>query len=165
LKPTHSPFALYEEHLGKLVLYARQVSGEVRGAEDIVHDAWLLMERKAENAIIHEPVGYVRRVIRNLIFERNRRRRENSLAPEDMPDIVDERPSVEAQIMGREAMQLVLDAIEAMPDRQKIAIRLYHFEGLRLKDVAAQLGLSLSYTQNLIAQGMEICDRQRRLGL
>ncbi|EJU12681.1 DNA-directed RNA polymerase sigma-E/Sigma-24/FecI [Sphingomonas sp. LH128] len=156
---------MYEEHLGKLVLYARQVSGEARGAEDIVHDAWLLMERKAENAIIHEPVGYVRRVIRNLIFERNRRRRETSLAPEDMPDIVDERPSVEAQIMGREAMQLVLDAIEAMPDRQKIAIRLYHFEGLRLKDVAAQLGLSLSYTQNLIAQGMEICDRQRRLGL
>ncbi len=145
--------------------YAGRLSGDRAGAEDIVQDAWLLLDRKTDDGAIREPLGYLRRIIRNLVFAQARQAREIAVAAEDMPDIADDRPSAEAEVMARQTMDLVLDAIDAMPARQKAAIKMYHFENMKLRDIAAKLGLSVSYTQSLIAQGMEICNQQRRQGL
>ncbi|WP_081663368.1 sigma-70 family RNA polymerase sigma factor [Sphingomonas sp. YL-JM2C] len=156
---------LYRTHRDTLVNYAGRLSGDRAGAEDIVQDAWLLLDRKTDDGAIREPLGYLRRIIRNLVFAQARQAREIAVAAEDMPDIADDRPSAEAEVMARQTMDLVLDAIDAMPARQKAAIKMYHFENMKLRDIAAKLGLSVSYTQSLIAQGMEICNQQRRQGL
>lgn len=144
--------------------YAGKLSGDRASAEDIVQDAWLLMDRKARDGIIREPLGYLRRIIRNLVFAQARGARETAVAPEDMADVADDRPSAEAALMARQAMDRVLDAIDAMPPRQRAAIKMYHFEGMKLREIAERLGLSTSYTHRLIADGMEICDQRRRQG-
>lgn len=145
--------------------YAGKLSGDRVGAEDIVQDAWLLMDRQADSGLIREPLGYLRRIVRNLVFARARQSREAAVATEDMPDIADDRASAEAELMARQAMDLVLDTIDAMPARQKAAMKMYHFEEMKLREVAAKLGLSVSYTQRLIAEGLEICNQRRRQGL
>jgi RNA polymerase sigma-70 factor (ECF subfamily) len=157
---------LYRTHRETLVSYAGKLSGDRSAAEDIVHDAWLLLDRQPESTVIREPVGYLRRIIRNLVFADSRRqRREPELSVEDVPDIADERPSVEAEVMARQAIALVMDAIDAMPSRQRAAIKMYHFEGMKLREVSERLDLSLSYTHSLIVDGMEICNQCRRRGL
>ncbi|MFT3967249.1 MAG: sigma-70 family RNA polymerase sigma factor [Sphingobium sp.] len=156
---------LYRTHRDTLVNYAGKLSGDRAGAEDIVQDAWLLMDRQPERAAIREPLGYLRRIVRNLVFAQARQSRETAVATEDMPDIADDRPTAEAQLMARQAMELVLDTIDAMPARQKAAIKMYHFEDMKLREIAVKLGLSVSYTQRLIAEGMEICNQRRRQGL
>src|SRR5690606_11414512 len=146
---------LYRTHRETLVSYAGKLSGDRASAEDIVQDAWLLMDRKARDGIIREPLGYLRRIIRNLVFAQARGARETAGAPEDMADVADDRPSAEAALMARQAMDRVLAAIDAMPPRQRAAIKMYHFEGMKLREIAERLGLSTSYTHRLIADGME----------
>lgn len=157
---------LYRTHRETLVSYAGKLSGDRAGAEDIVQDAWMLLDRQTDNAAIREPIGYLRRIIRNLVFAQARREaREPSWASENMPEIADDRPSVEVELIARQTMDLVLDAIDAMPARQKAAIKMYHFEGLKLREIAQRLELSVSYTHSLIVEGMEICNQRRRQGL
>lgn len=156
---------LYRTHRETLVGYAGRLSGDRAGAEDIVQDAWLLLDRRSDSGTIREPLGYLRRIIRNLVFTQARRARETVIGTEDISDIADERPSAETEIIARQTMDLVLNAINAMPERQKAAIRMYHFDNLKLREIAAKLGLSISYTQSLIAEGMERCNRQRQQGL
>jgi len=157
---------LYRTHRETLVSYAGKLSGDRVSAEDIVHDAWMLLDRQPDNTVIREPVSYLRRIIRNLVFaDVRRQRREPKLIVEDMPDIADERPSIESEVMARQAMELVMDAIDAMPPRQRAAIKMYHFEGMKLREIAERLELSVSYTHSLIVDGMKICNQRRRQGL
>jgi len=157
---------LYRTHRETLLSYAGKLSGDRAAAEDIVQDAWMLLDRQTDATAIHEPLGYLRRIIRNLVFAQVRRQSRESLwAAEDMPDIADDRPSVEAELIARQTMELVLDTIDAMPARQKAAIKMYHFEGLKLREIAERLELSVSYTHSLIIEGMEICNQRRRQGL
>lgn len=156
---------LYRTHRDTLVSYAGKLSGDRAGAEDIVQEAWMLLDRHADSGAIREPVGYMRRIIRNLVFARARREaREMPWTAEDMPEIADDRPSAEAELIARQTMELVLDTIDSMPARQKAAIKMYHFEELKLREIAERLGLSVSYTHSLIVEGMEICNQRRRQG-
>jgi RNA polymerase sigma-70 factor (ECF subfamily) len=147
------------------VSYAGKLSGDRAAAEDIVQDAWILLDRQTDVGAIREPMGYLRRIIRNLVFAQSRQNRETAMATEDLPELADDSPSVEATLMARQAMGLMLDAIDAMPTRQKAAIKMYHFEDMKLREIAMKLGLSVSYTQRLIADGMEICNQRRRQAL
>lgn len=164
----HRDLRLYESHRDSLVSYAGKLSGDRASAEDAVQDAWLQFDRQRDVTAIHDPIGYLKRIVRNLVFEQTRRRkREDRLGltrscPEEQ-DIPDSRPGVEAECIAHQSMMLVLDTIDAMPERQKAAIKMYHFEGLKLREVAERLGLSVSHTQSLIAEGMETCNQMRKL--
>ncbi|MGE3303133.1 MAG: RNA polymerase sigma factor [Hyphomonadaceae bacterium] len=157
---------LYRTHRDTLVNYAGKLSGDRAGAEDIVQDAWLLMDRQPDEAVIREPIGYLRRIIRNLVFAQARRRsRETLVAVDDLRGLADDRPSAEAELAARQMMERILDTIDAMPTRQRAAIKMYHFEDMKLREIAERLGLSVSYTHRLIAEGMDICNQRRREGL
>lgn len=154
---------LYKTHREMLVRYARRLSRDAAAAEDVVQDAWLLFDRQSDRTAIHEPLGYIRRIIRNLIVARGRRgARETVMPAEEMDDVADCHPSIEADLAARQAMQLVLEAIDAMPARQQAAIRMYHFGGLKLREIAERLDLSVSYVHRLIVDGMKICNERRR---
>ncbi len=156
---------LYKAHRKGLVSYAGKLSGDRVAAEDIVQDAWLLLNRKIDIVEIREPLNYLRRIIRNLVFaEARQRSRETALPDDAMTNITDDRPSVETDLIARQTMERVFDAIDAMPPRQRTAIKMYHFEGLKLREVAERLDLSISFTHSLIVEGIEICNRRRREG-
>lgn len=154
---------LYRTHHYSLVRYASRLSRDRSWAEDIVHDAWLRLDRQTHTTAIEEPLAYVRSIIRNLIFAKARRPAiETAVAAEDIRELADDRPSVEAQLIARQTMELVLDAIDAMPERQQAAIKMYYFDGLKLREAAERLGLSVSHTHSLIVDGMKICNRRRQ---
>ncbi|OUI99910.1 DNA-directed RNA polymerase subunit sigma-24 [Acetobacter sp. DsW_54] len=108
-------------------------------------------------------------MVRNLVITRARRQRVEGTAGTDFDvataGIADGQVSPEENVASREAMQRIVDAIAAMPDpRQRQAIRMYHFEGMKLREIAAHLDLSLTRVHGLIEDGMVICDRVRKEG-
>ncbi|WP_349924593.1 sigma factor-like helix-turn-helix DNA-binding protein [Acetobacter pasteurianus] len=42
-------------------------------------------------------------------------------------------------------MNRVMDAIDAMPERQGKAIRMYHFDGMKLREIAQELDADFSH--------------------
>jgi len=160
---------LYSRHRQELVDYARRFSGDEANAEDIVHDAWLKMDQNAEPSAIREPLGYLKRVVRNLAIDlargRMRRRTDGGDAIDHIASShADAEPLQDVVLSDRQEMDLVLSAIEAMPDRQKKAMMAYSFDGLTIREVASQLGLSRTTTHSLIQEGLKICALRRERG-
>jgi RNA polymerase sigma-70 factor (ECF subfamily) len=159
---------LYQTHRASLLSYAARLSGDKTLAEDIVQDVWLLFSRQQIETIA-APLNYLRTMVRNLVITRARRQRVEGTAGTDFEaataGIADGQVSPEESVASREAMQRIVDAIAAMPDpRQRQAIRMYHFEGMKLREIAAHLDLSLTRVHGLIEDGMVICDRVRQEG-
>lgn len=67
-------------------------------------------------------------------------------------------PSQKA-IRGEEE-QLLMQALSALPDDQREAVRLRHLEGWALADIAGHLGRSPAATAGLIKRGMQALRRQ-----
>ncbi|MFT4091639.1 MAG: sigma-70 family RNA polymerase sigma factor [Asticcacaulis sp.] len=157
---------IYKTYRETLISYAGRLMGHRGDAEDIVHEAWLLMNRQPHADRLNQPVAYLRTIIRNLVMSRYRRDQRGPMVAESGEDyaqtISDDTPDPEAVAIARDEMQRVVTRLRQMPQRQQTAIRLYHFENLPLREVAVHLGLSVSRTHDLIVEGMEICDRLRK---
>lgn len=156
---------LYETHREALISYAGRVCGDKGLAEDLVHDAWLLFHRQ-DAAEISSPLSYLKTIIRNLSFDRRRRSifEKTTDAPfeETMEHVEASSVSPERDVAARQIMGKVMDAIDAMPERQKAAIRMYHFDGMKLREIAQELDISIGLAHKLISDGMKICIRIRK---
>ena len=60
----------------------------------------------------------------------------------------DERDPVET-LLGNEAKDILLDAIEQLPEKEKLVLSLYYNEDLNLKEIGAVLGITESRTSQL----------------
>lgn len=167
MKSKHPSFELYEAHRPGLLSYARQLSGDAVLAEDIVQDAWLLFARQSAGTIV-SPGSYLRTIVRNLLMTRARRAKIERMSEADFDvvtaTVADDAVSPEETAAARETMMRVMDALDALPERQAEAIRLYHFEGMKLREVAAVLGVSIPMVHGLITEGLAICNRIRKEG-
>ena len=160
---------LYSRHQRELIEYASRYSGDYGSAEDLVHDAWLKLDQHAQPSTVQEPLGYLKRIVRNLAIDLARRRkRRKTDGGEDLTRaasiIADDLPLQDATLIAQQDMELVLSAIAEMPERQREAIRAYHFEDLTLREVAERLGISRSMTHTLIRDGLKLCALRRARG-
>ncbi len=90
-------------------------------------------------------------VVLNLCRDRLRRRRE--VTSETLADAVDPSPGADAALIGTERGQLVAKAIATLPDRQREAILLVHYQDLSGAEAAAALGVSVEAVESLLARG------------
>ena len=68
--------------------------------------------------------------------------------------IVDERAAPEGETEGREIRRLLGDGIDKLPDRERLVVALYYFEGLTFKEIGKVLGVSESRVYQLHTQAM-----------
>ena len=65
------------------------------------------------------------------------------VAAEDLPD-------AERVLMGREKLAAVEAVIAGMPERMRAALRLFRFEERPQRDIAAELGITVSGVEKLL---------------
>ncbi len=167
MRPNARALSLYKSHRASLVSYARRLLGDPVAAEDVVQDAWLLFDQQPEPERIREPLGYLKRIVRNLVFAEARRSgRRGSTArfdpAETLERLADDRPTAEVELIMRDEMALVMRVIQSLPERQQRAFALYHFEELKLREVASRLGISVSLAHLLVTEAMQLCDEKRK---
>ncbi|TQL14996.1 RNA polymerase sigma-70 factor (ECF subfamily) [Zymomonas mobilis] len=155
---------LYQTHRTAFLIYAGRLTGGPQNAEDLVQDAWIRFAQ-CRTPEITAPVSYFKTIMRNLFqFSRKRSQLEkidNADFEHVCASVADPAPSPEQIANARQQMNKLLNIIDSMPIRQGAAIKMYHFEGLKLREIAARLELSVSFTQHLIADGVNLCSQIR----
>lgn len=121
---------------------------ELRGAgdaaEDIFQDLWMrLTERQI--GPIGDPLPYIMRAANNLMLDRYRSSRQREKRDHDWSETQPtQRPSSETALISREQLVQVEQAIDATGERAARAFRRFRVDGVAQRDIAIELGVSLS---------------------
>jgi RNA polymerase sigma factor for flagellar operon FliA len=68
--------------------------------------------------------------------------------------LVDESASPSGEVEGREIRRLLASGIDKLPERERMVVSLYYFEGLTFKEIGKVLGVSESRVYQLHTQAM-----------
>lgn len=143
---------LLDRHLAAVVATARRMLGDHSEAEDVAQETMLRLWRSGGRVEVG-PGGlrpWLRRVAVNLAIDRMRSTRRI--------DVVDEVPEQRqeadqlAGLEGREVSDRVGAALKALPERQRQALTLFHYEGLSQIEIAAAMGISDEAVESLLAR-------------
>ncbi len=153
----------YIAHRVELVDYATAIVGDRSQGEDVVQEAFLRMKSAAAGRPLEEPAGYLRRVIRNLAIDWLRRTATESRRRDDAADfeaVAEDRPTQEDVVSHRDDLRVVMAAMAELPERTRIALEMHRFEGCKLKEIAAHLGISIALAHSLVYEGLEHCRKR-----
>ena len=145
--------ALVARTLPRLLSLAGRMLGDASAAEDVAQEAFLRVWKQAPRwrpgAARFDTWLY--RVALNLCYDRLRRRRELSYA--EPPDRADEAPGPERGLEAADTGRRVSAALQALPDRQREAIVLCHYQELGNIEAAAIMGVSVEALESLLGRG------------
>ncbi|MGQ0674159.1 MAG: sigma-70 family RNA polymerase sigma factor [Hyphomicrobium sp.] len=144
--------ALLDRHLSSVLATARRMLRDDAEAEDVAQEAMLRLWRSGGSVEIG-PGGlrpWLRRVASNLCIDRNRSGRRVSVVDE-VPEQVQAPEQFEA-LSGQDVSARVGDALKSLPDRQRQALTLFHYEGLSQVEIAGAMGISDEAVESLLAR-------------
>lgn len=163
MAPEDPNLRIFVAHRRELIDYATAILRDRSRAEDLVQDAYLRIAASAGERAITEPLSYWRRTIRNLAIDVLRGRLaegRQASAFEAVAPKAEELPSQEDALAHKAELRIVLDALAELPERSRTALELHRFEGLKLKDIALRMGISVGQAHRLVHDALDHC-RQR----
>ena len=143
---------LIDRHVGSLLAVARRMLKSEGDADDIVQEAMVRVWHHAGTLELG-PGGlrpWLRRVVTNLCLDHLRRHRLTSVVAE-VPE-TPEAPDQERGLAEADLSQRVAAALAALPERQRVALTLFHYEGLSQIEVGDMLGITDEAVESLLAR-------------
>jgi len=138
------------KYRGELLRFLRARRATDEEAEDILQDLFIKVGA-LHSGPIAEPRAYLYKITANLLFDRRRsaarRARRERLwldTAQGAEQEIDEAPSIEQEMIAREELGRVFASLETLPERTTEILRMFRIDGIPQKDIAAQLGISLS---------------------
>jgi RNA polymerase sigma-70 factor (ECF subfamily) len=141
-----------DRHLPTVLAISRRMLRDDAEAEDVAQETLLRLWRNAA-ALELGPNGvrpWLRRVASNLCIDRVRARRNTTLT-----DTVPEQAEPAGQfrqLAERELGARVDAALKALPERQRLALTLFHYEGMSQIEVGEVMGISDEAVESLLAR-------------
>jgi RNA polymerase sigma factor (sigma-70 family) len=166
LKDADQYLQLFIRHRTEFITYAAKIVGDRTRGEDVVQEAFLRLRSVTPDRNLDEPIGYLRRVVRNLAIDLVRR---SSVEKKRIADGIDfealaeDRPRQDKIIEDRDDLRIVIEAMAELPDRTRLALEMHRFDGMKLKEIAAELGISVALAHGLVYEGINHC-RKRLFG-
>lgn len=143
---------LVDRHLPAILAVARRMLRDDAEAEDMAQEAMLRLWRASDRLEIGEYGArpWLRRVVSNLCIDRVRAGR-NTTVVDEVPEQA--RPADQVQALERQdASQRVDAALKALPERQRLALVLFHYEGLSQIEVGKTMGISDEAVESLLSR-------------
>lgn len=145
--------ALVARKLPRLLALGQRLLNDRSEAEDVAQEAFLRIWKHAPHWRPGEARfdTWLHRVALNLCYDRLRRRRETPSA--DPPDRPDPNPPPDQQLMAADIGARVSSALQALPERQRVAVVLCHYQELGNIEAAAIMGVSVEALESLLGRG------------
>ena len=144
--------ALVDRHLGAVLSLARRMLRDDAEAEDVAQETLLRLWRAGGTLDLgaHGLRPWLRRVASNLCIDRVRGAR-RTVVVDEVPEEA-EPPGQMVALEQQELAKRVDDALKTLPERQRLALTLFHHEGLSQIEVGDIMGISDEAVESLLAR-------------
>ena len=144
---------LMQRHLPKILAMSQRLCGSRTEAEDVAQDVFVRLWKTAEK---WEPgraklSTWIHRVTLNLCYDRLRKHRETTLP--ELPERVDESAQPAEALLAQQRKSAIDDALQMLPERQRAAIVLCHYQELGNKEAAQIMDVSVEALESLLSRG------------
>jgi RNA polymerase sigma-70 factor, ECF subfamily len=158
---------LVQKYRRPIIGFMYRMARNTAAAEDLAQEVFLRVYRSRAN---YEPSAkfstWLYRIATNLGVNHARdtrhERPENTLNLDEpdsetgtTPDLADKTPHVEEEILRRERLQAIRQKVEALPERQKLAVLMHKYQEMDYRQIAEVLKLSESATKSLLFRAYE----------
>jgi RNA polymerase sigma-70 factor, ECF subfamily len=142
---------LVELHFQPVYRVAWRMLGGRDGAEDIAQEAFLRLWRNPRQVRDGKALrSWLMQVASNLVVDRFRRQVPQD--PGELPDTADDASGPELALRRSNVTAAVDGAIALLPERQRLALVLCHFEGYGNPEIAAALDVSVEAVESLLSR-------------
>ena len=143
---------LLDRHLVGLQRFLTRMTGNAADADEVSQEAFL---RIWSHAGRWQPdrvkfTTWLYRIARNLAIDRHRKNRTTS--DDDVTMIVDESPDTAHAIDAERRQRVLRDAVAELPERQRTALMLCHFDGMSNQEAAAVLEVTVEALESLLSR-------------
>ena len=145
---------LFVRYYGRLCCYVYHLLGDREDAEDVVQDLFLTLWNNRKKITIDENVsGYLYKMAKNLALNhiRTQMNYQTVLENREEPPPYYEEISLETE----EFRKLLFECINLLPDRCKEILLLHRVKGLKQKEIADQLSISVKTIKNQIGASLQ----------
>ncbi|MCC7404913.1 MAG: RNA polymerase sigma factor [Bdellovibrionales bacterium] len=146
---------LFERHAGKILGYACRLVGDQARAEDVSQDVWFRIVKTAPSYQgSGHFIAWAFTLTRNRALNsiRDAKKLDEALAGGSGDELVDlpDRDDLEEKIMKLAEVERVKNAIDKLPEVQRVALVSWLTEDLSYDELAAQLGTSVPAVKSLL---------------
>lgn len=144
----HKDYLPLAETLYRIAYYILESGAE---AEDAVQELYLkLWESRDSLDGIRLPKAYAIRMLKNLCVDRIRKARHESF-PDELPQTVFA-PAADDTLDAKTRLNKVLEAVKALPERQRNVLILRTVDGLSYEEIARRTGMNYLTCRVLLSQ-------------
>ncbi len=148
---------LYALTSAKLFGICYRICGERQAAEDVLHDVYLTIWKRAGAYEPHRasPITWLATIARNRAIDWRRAQAVRRSSPiEDAPPILDEAPLVSETMLADEASHLLHGCLDGLEESQRSAIRTAFFDGVTYAELAERQHVSLGTMKSWVRRGL-----------
>lgn len=148
---------LYSLTSAKLFGICHRICGERQAAEDVLHDVYLTIWKRAGAYEPHRasPITWLATIARNRAIDWRRAQGVRRSTPiEDAPPIPDDAPLASETMVADEEAHRLHGCLDTLDDRQRGAIRTAFFDGVTYAELAERESVPLGTMKSWVRRGL-----------
>lgn len=163
---------LAQKYRRPIINFMYRMSHNSAAAEDLAQEVFLRVYRsRSSYEASAKFTTWLYRIATNLgmnyVRDTRHERPENTMnldQPDEetghAPDLADRTPNVEEEIVRRERLAAIRQKVDALPERQKMAVLMHKYQQMDYRQIAEVLKLSESATKSLLFRAYETLRQQ-----
>jgi RNA polymerase sigma factor (sigma-70 family) len=149
---------LYNATITPLRRYLTRLLGNTSEAQDIAHDAYLRVYPSGDKTAADQPEAVLYTTARRLAINRLKRRSISPFAADAaaVETAASAQPGVAQQVMARQELRLLQEAIAELPEGCRAVLLLRKVELLSHREISERLGIAVSTVEKQHARALRL---------
>ena len=148
--------ALFRAHYAELVRASQRVSGDRAVSEDVVQGVFMRFYERGGLERADNPRAYLRRAVVTRTLNALRDRKRLTHPGDDALTSAIEHTEPESPDDFSDLKERLHAAIARLPDRARVILILYRFEGLSYNEIAEELSISPKTVENQLSRALKL---------